>query len=185
MDSFEQLKQDIEGSVNFKMQTPRDFDRLRDMIHARIAESISSTTLKRFWNYLPNDVAPSLYTLNTLCRFIGYNCWDTYKEKHVDELESDSDPVMNRHINVEKDLTPGDKIRLLWHSKRVCDIEYMGHERFKVLSSEKTRIKAGDTFECGLIIENEPLYVDNLQQVGNKPKAYVCGKKNGVMWERI
>ena len=185
MDSYEQLKNDIERSVNFKMQTPRNFDRLRDMINTRITESISSTTLKRFWNYLPNDVAPSLYSLNILSRFIGYDSWDTYKAKHVDELESDSDPVMSRHINVVKDLMPGDIIRLLWHPNRVCDIEYLGFEKFKVLLSERTQIKVGDTFECGLIIENEPLYVDNLKQEGGKPTTYVCGKKKGVMWEFI
>ena len=185
MDNYEQLKNDIERSVNFKMQTPKDFDRLRDIINDRIAMLSSSSTLKRFWNYLPNNVAPSLHTLNTLCRFISYESWDSYKEERVKESENESNPMMGRHINVEKDLASGDQIRLLWHPERVCDIEYLGHNKFKVLSSEKTRIKSGDTFECGLIIENEPLYVDNLLQEGCEPTAYVCGKKKGVMWEII
>ena len=186
MDSYEQLKNDIEGSVNFKMQTPRDFDRLRDMIQNRTGAAISSTTLKRIWDYLPYEGVPSLYSLNSLCRFLGYDSWDTYKEKQMSEAESESDPVMSRHINVSKELSPGDKLRLLWQPGRICDIEYLGDERFKVLASEKTRIQAGSTFECGLIIENEPMYIDNLvKNDGSKPTAYVCGKKTGVMWEVI
>ena len=48
-----------------------------------------------------------------------------------------------------------------------------------------TRLKVGDTFECSLIIEGEPLYLDNLRQDGHPPIAYVCGKKSGVFFEYV
>ena len=39
-------------------------------------------------------------------------------------------------------------------------------------------LKAGDTFECSLIIEGEPLYLDHLKQDAQQTISYVCGKKN-------
>ena len=39
------------------------------------------------------------------------------------------------------------------------------------------------TFECGLIVEGEPLYLDNLRQGTRPPIAYICGKKSGVNFE--
>ena len=61
--------------------------------------------------------------------------------------------------------------------------------RFRVTDSQNTRLHEGDTFECSLIIEGEPLYLDNVkQEVDGKIRpaiAYVCGKKSGVMFEYL
>ena len=55
-------------------------------------------------------------------------------------------------------------------------------------ASERTRLQPGDTFLCNLIIEGEPLYLDQLRQAGNvqqntTPKSYVCGMDTGVWYE--
>ena len=86
---------------------------------------------------------------------------------------------------MKEDLALGDSIRLTWQPDRVCDIEYLGDLTFKVIASENTRLQPGDTFECSLIVEGEPLYLDNLIQGQQKPTAYVCGKKAGVLFEKI
>ena len=49
----------------------------------------------------------------------------------------------------------------------------------------ETRLKEGDTFECSLIIEGEPLYLDNLSQGNQQSIAYVCGKQSGVLFEYV
>ncbi|MCR5526734.1 MAG: flagellar type III secretion system pore protein FliP [Lachnospiraceae bacterium] len=56
---------------------------------------------------------------------------------------------------------------------------------FKVVESENTRLKKGDTFQFSSIIEGEPLYIDNLCQNGHEPIAYVCGMQSGVLFEII
>ena len=73
----------------------------------------------------------------------------------------------------------------MWQPERVCDVEYMGDLLFRVISSANTRIHEDDTFECSLIIEGEPLYLDNLKQGNRPPIAYVCGKKSGVLFEYL
>ena len=66
---------------------------------------------------------------------------------------------------------------------RTCDVKYLGDQCFVVTASENTRLREGDTFECSLIIEGEPLYLDNLKQGELPAIAYVCGKKTGVWFE--
>jgi len=71
----------------------------------------------------------------------------------------------------------------LWQPDRTCDVKYLGEQQFVVVASENTQLREGDTFECSLIIEGEPLYLDNLKQGELPAIAYVCGKKTGVFFE--
>jgi hypothetical protein len=84
---------------------------------------------------------------------------------------------------VAQTLNRGDRLRLIWQPDRVCDIEYLGELDFRVVASENTRLHEGDMFQYSLIIEGEPLYLDNLRQGNRPPIAYVCGKKAGVNFE--
>ena len=93
---------------------------------------------------------------------------------------------MARRIDVDEQLQPGDMIRLTWQPGRICDVEYRGDRVFCVVASQSTRLKAGDTFKCSLMIEDEPLYIDMLVTADSvTPTAYVCGKKSGIHFEPI
>ena len=97
--------------------------------------------------------------------------------------DQQSCPVMGRRLSVRDSLCIGNKLRLTWQPERVCDIEYLGDLKFRVTASKNTRLHEGDTFECSLIVEGEPLYLDNLRQGNQQPIAYVCGKKSGVRYD--
>lgn len=181
----EKLCKEIETALHRQMKTPKDFDFLKDRIYARMHILVSSTTLKRLWGYLDESVTPREKTLDVLTQFLGYRGWEEYTHQVKNQEESQSSPVMNRKISVKDDLALGDRIRLIWQPERVCDIEYLGNLTFKVVTSENTRLQAGDTFQCSLIVEGEPLYLDHLIQNQKQPTAYVCGKKSGVMFESI
>jgi hypothetical protein len=90
---------------------------------------------------------------------------------------------MNRRLSVEKELHYGEHLRLTWQPDRECDVEYLGNLTFRVVASKNTRLREDDTFECSLIVEGEPLYIDNLKQGEMPAVAYVCGKKTGVRFE--
>lgn len=77
------------------------------------------------------------------------------------------------------------RLRLTWAPERVCEIVHEGNGKFSVLHSQKTKLQAGDTFECKLFIEKEPLYLYNLTHLGQKIPAYVAGKKDGIYFEYI
>ncbi len=183
MNEIEKLRKDIEKALAHPMQTPRDFEYLSKRIYARLHIMISTTTLKRIWGYLNDGGQPRASTLNILTKFLGYHDWEEYHQNAMLPEEQQSDPIMSRKLSVTKELHKGDRIRLTWLPGRVCDIEYLGGLDFRVLASEKTRLCPGDTFQCSLIVEGEPLFLDSLIQQGKSPIAYVCGKKSGVGFE--
>ncbi len=174
---------DIETALGGKCDSPKDFDMLRERIYARLHVLVSSTTLKRLWGYLDDTVAPRTNTLDILSKFLGYRDWEEYERNALLPKEQQSSPVMGRRLSVREMLATGDRLRLTWRPDRVCDVEYLGDLQFRVVASENTRLRVDDTFECSLVIEGEPLYIDRLLQGQAPATAYVCGKKSGVTFE--
>ena len=187
IETYGQLRSDVETALNKKLCTPKDFEFLRERIYARLHVLISRTTLMRIWGYIEKDVQPRVSTLNILSQFLGYKDWESFQENAMLPKEQQSSPVMSRKLSVNSDLYIGEKLRLTWQPDRVCDVEYLGNLSFRVIASENTRIQPGNTFQCSLIVEGEPLYLDNLRKGDDsssaEPIAYVCGKKTGVNYE--
>ncbi|MBR3454604.1 MAG: hypothetical protein IKH26_04700 [Bacteroidaceae bacterium] len=179
------LKSEIETALGMAIRSPKDFDFLRERIYARLHILISRTTLMRMWGYVDEKVIPRQSTLDTLTRFLGYTDWKEYERNASLPKELQSSPVLSRRLSVLQTMIPGEQLRLTWLPDRVCDIEYQGNLKFLVTASENTRLKPGDTFEVSLIVEGEPLYLDNLRQGNRPPIAYVCGKKSGVRFEYV
>lgn len=186
---YGQLRTDIETALKKKLQTPKDFEFLRERIYARLHILVSRTTLMRLWGYVDEEVTPRKGTLDILSRFLGYQDWESYQENASLPKEQQSSPVMSRKLNVNSDLYIGERLRLTWQPDRVCDVEYLGELSFRVIASENTRILPSDTFQCSLIVEGEPLYLDNLRKGDGSSSAetiaYVCGKKTGVNFEHL
>lgn len=175
----------VERTLGRSMRTPKDFEQLSGAIHSRLGVIISRNTLRRLWGDMKDVAQPRRSTLDFVARFLGYADMDAFTVQAGKELSDTSNPVMSRRIHVSTELRKGDRLRLTWLPDRVCDIEYNGSLHFSVVASQNSKLKAGDTFLCGLVIEGEPLYLDELQR-GNEPGvAYVCGKKGGVRFEKI
>ena len=187
IETYEQLRSEVEAALKKKLCTPKDFEYLRERIYARLHILVSRTTLMRLWGYVDENVTPRKGTLDILSRFLGYKDWEGFQENASLPKEQQSSPVMSRKLSVKSDLYIGERLRLTWQPGRVCDVEYLGNLSFRVIASENTRIQPGDTFQCSLIVEGEPLYLDNLRKGDSsssaKPVAYVCGKKTGVNFE--
>ena len=72
------LRHVIEEAVDRKMKTPRDFDFLAEAIFEKLHQSLSASTLKRFWGYLPQYSTIRLSTLDLLAQFADYKDWDAF-----------------------------------------------------------------------------------------------------------
>lgn len=154
-------------------------------IFDRTGELLSRNTLRRIWGRIRGDVTPRCSTLDILSRFIGYSSYRSFMDgSQLDEGDS-STPFFGRRLSTVDGLTYGDRLRLTWQPGRVCDVEYNGSLHFRVIHSENTKLKKGDTFLCSLIIEGQPLYLDQLEQGSNPPTAYICGKQGGVRFELL
>lgn len=175
----------VEQAVGRQLRTPKDFDWLSERIYARSGELLSRNTLRRIWGNMQDGTQPRSSTLSILARFLGYADFDAFGRQSLSEGIDASSPVMNRRLAVGAGLVRGDRLRLTWLPDRVCDVVYNGSLHFSVIDSKNTRLKEGDTFLCGLIIEGEPLYIDEWQHGDMPSVAYVCGKKSGVRFERL
>ena len=184
MEQIQHLCKAIEEMMGHRMQSPKDFEQLRDSIYSRLHVLISVSTLKRVWGYLEYKSEPRQATLDALAYFLGYADYTAFCQSLTADGGQASSPVVSRHINVRDELREGDKLTLSWQPGRICHVRYLGNLQFQVVSSEKTRLKAGDYFQCSLIMEGEPLYLSNLLQQGRMATNYVCGKHGGIRFDR-
>lgn len=174
------LCQRVESAANIAAATPRQFEMLSESIRRRTGVLLSPTTLKRLWGYIDEPVTPRQSTLDVLARFCGWRDYEDFVTGHLPEVESGN--IGSRSIRAEE-LRPGARVRLFWPPARVCEIEYRGATAWEVLYSEGTRLKAGDSFRCPLIVSGEPLYLDHLAKEGSRGGVYVCGRKSGISFE--
>ncbi len=178
------LCQYVEQSLGHCIQSPRDFDMLREHIYLRLHSLVSTSTLKRLWGYTSSQSEPGRHTLDVLANFVGYGSYADFCSAAADGGAPASNPVMSRHINVATDLRMNDRITLTWAPDRQCLVRYLGNMQFQVEEAANTRLQAGDFFQCSLIVEGEPLYLANLLQPGRLATNYVCGKRGGIRFER-
>lgn len=172
------LCQTVEEAVGHPLRSPRDFSQLNDDIFMRTHEFVSASTLMRLWGYIESDIKPRVHTLNILSRFVGYRDWEDFCAADIEGRQSSV--VICRRLNVSTDLVEGQMVLLRWLPNRECLIRYLGNLYFEVEHSENTQLKKGTTFLCPLIIEGEPLYLDDVRQANIPASGYVCGKRNGV-----
>ena len=180
------LRRAIEECTGQRPQTPKDFDLLSESIYNRVGEMVSRNTLRRIWGRMSDEREPRYSTLSILAHYIGYASLEAFLTNSTGhEEEQPSSLSLSRKLSVVDGLTRGDRLRLTWNPGRVCDVEYNGSLHFRVIASKNTKLKPDDTFLCSLIIEGQPLYLDQLNQGNNPPAAYICGKQGGVRFELL
>lgn len=88
--NIQRLREAIEVVAGRRMQTPKDFDFLSEMIFDKTRQHISPTTLKRLWGYLSEPAAPRLSTLNLLAQFADYDSWEAFCKEDAEESNPSS-----------------------------------------------------------------------------------------------
>lgn len=89
---LDKCKQLIESSLNWGSSanwTNEDFENLSDNIEEKTKVRLSVSTLKRIWGRVKYDSTPTAATLNTLARFVDYENWRDFQQKH-----KPAEPVM-------------------------------------------------------------------------------------------
>lgn len=181
--TLRRLRLEVERAAGATARTPKQFDALAETIYARTGVLLSPTTLKRIWAYLREPVKPRRTTLDVLAQFCGWRDFADFDAGCRPEVESGN--VSAKAVRAGKDINIGGRIRLFWAPARVCEIEFIGGAEWRVVAAERTRLSAGDTFTCPLIVAGEPLYLDNLRHNGSRPGVYVCGRIHGITFIQL
>lgn len=181
---IDKLKEEVETMLGKKVNGPKDFSNLSEQIFNRLKIVISPTTLKRLWGYLNEGGSPRKSTLTILAQFIGYRDWNNFCNSPKDNNAVQSNLILSRKISALA-LSKGDKLKITWRPDRYCIISYNGNLNFTVLESRNAKIQTGDTFDCSIFIEGEPMYADNLIHENYKGISYIAGKKDGIRFELL
>lgn len=168
----------VEETAHITARVPRHFEMLAEAIFQRTGTLLSPTTLKRIWGYLNEPMTPRRSTLDILARFCGWTDYAGFLAGDTPEIESGT--VGSKVLRADASLPRDTCVRLMWPPSRLCVIRYQGDGKWRVESSEGTRLSPGDTFRCVMIAEGEPLYIDGLRKQGVEVGTYVCGRRSGV-----
>lgn len=177
------LRKFVEEKYGHVPRVPYDFVELSEIIGESINEKISSSTLQRIWGYAAKTYASvSLYSLEVLCKYCGFETWKDFcyylKEKGI----KDSDLIEGKAIYSE-DLEPDTILQIGWAPDRICLIKYLGNYRYLAIKCENSTMRPGDTFSCIEFILNQPAVLDKFIAVGkptDKPKRYIVGSSHGL-----
>lgn len=180
-DDIQRLKQAVEFAVGRKICTPKDYDFLEQQVVGFTEETLSASTLKRVWGYVASKSNISHYSLDVLSRVVGFENWDDFSNENNVSKDYNSQRVIRRKL-FTKALSVGDTIKVTWKPDRVITIEYIGQERFRILESINSKLKAGDTFCCLMFVDNEHLFLHKLARDEMPVSDYICGQEGGIRW---
>lgn len=179
----ELLKQEVERVFGRHLTEARDFEELSHLLLIHTRERLSPTTLKRLWGYLKHEeVQTRPQTFDVLARFVGYKDYNNFCEQseRMDEVQSGINT--EERIATER-MRRGQRLVITWRPDRKIVVKHLGDSRFEIIEAENTKLSVGDTFRCHLMIQHEPLYLDEVVHQRMPPMVYVAGQKDGVVIE--
>lgn len=159
------------------------FEKLSGLIEIKCREYVSVTTLERLWGYSTrgsNNI--SVRILDILARFTGSKDFKNFCEEVLKERCLESEMFVADDVINSNELAVGTCIRLAWLPDRICEVEYVGNNRFVVSRTENSSIRPGDSFSCIQIQKGRELYMDCFVRKGESGSCnrYVVGQLNGI-----
>lgn len=179
------LRSRVKAKVGLPLDTHFHFVQLVAELEKELREHMSETTLERVWGYSTRGYdTVSRRTLDVLSRYVGAANWDDFCELLRIECGKESDLFITKALTSQS-LAIGTRLLLGWQPDRLCEIRYLGNNRFEVLRTENSSIRPGDSFSCLLFEKGRELYLDLFQradEVGspNPDARYVVGQRNGL-----
>ena len=177
------LKREVERTVGRQLTEARDFEQLSHLLLSHTRERLSPTTLKRLWGYLKNEeVQTRPHTLDVLARFVGYKSYEDFCA-HSERLDEVQSGIKAEEKITTEGLRRGQRLIITWRPDRRIVVKHIGNGQFEIIEAENTKLSVGDTFRCHLMIQHEPLYLDEVVHQGQPAMVYVAGQKDGVVVE--
>ena len=173
------LRQRVEERFGKPLVVHADFLALVAVIEMEQRQHISESTLERVWGYSTRGYnTVSLRTLDVLSMY-GAGClW----AKFCEEVETECESVLfNVESIIAAKLSVGNRLRIGWLPNRLCDIRYLGNNRFIAEHCENSKMRKGDTFSCLQFTLGKEAVLSDFRQAGSTlEQSYAIGQKNGL-----
>ena len=173
------LRRRVEERFGKPLVVHSDFLALVAIIEMEQRQHISESTLERVWGYSTRGYdTVSLRTLDVLSMY-GAGClWTKFCEELEEECES---TLFNIESVVAAKLSVGNRLRIGWLPNRLCEVRYLGNNRFIAERCENSKMRKGDTFSCLQFSLGKEAVLSDFRQAGTTlNQSYVIGQKNGL-----
>lgn len=182
------LRERVESRFGKKLSVHADFLALVAVIEMEQRQHISESTLERVWGYSTRGYDTiSLHTLDVLAQYATGRYWDDFCRLLHAESECESELFDVERIS-SSDLSVGDRLQIGWLPDRLCEVRYLGNNRFVAERCENSKLQEGDTFSCLQFALGKEVVLTDLHQAGtpeNRLKMYLAGSKNGLTTLRL
>lgn len=176
------LRERVELRFGKTLSVHADFLALVSVIEMELRQHISESTLERVWGYSTRGYQTvSLRTLDVLSQYAEGCDWDEFCRRLHSESGDESELFNVEYISTT-DLTIGDCLQIGWLPDRLCEVRYLGENRFVAERCENSKLQVGDTFSCLQFTLGHPLTMNDLCRNNTLiGKTYVVGQKNGLI----
>ncbi len=159
--------------------------KLSEEIEYKCKEHVSVSTLERLWNYSTRNVNNiSVRILDIISRFVDAENWEHFCQEQQKNGNKESELFESKNAINCDNLKKGTLIKLGWAPDRICEIEYIGDNRFIATHTQNSSIKPGDSFKCLQMEQGRELYMDCFtrkgEEMNNNTARYVVGQSSGI-----
>ena len=167
----------LQQKVKRELRLSSDCEYLALDIESVTGEHIGVNTLKRLLGFIDDEREPRLSTLDIIARYLDFENWDAlrcFNDKSNSSFSAAEDEI--RAI----DLPQGQHIQISYLPDRLVELEYSGEERFKVLTSQNSKLQEGDELKITHIVKGYPLLVSQVWRGEADLGAFTAGKAQGI-----
>ncbi len=169
-------------NLGYRPTTPTGFNDLSRQIQQITGETLSTSSIKRIWGYVHYNKSFSPTTLNILARFNGMKDWEDFKKILRENPPTDDDSGFhNENIIETNKYSSGDRILLSWNDGKQCELECVGHMRFRVLKSENIKLKSSDIVTLHTLCIGQPVYISDIIRGDIHFNNYIGAKRGGLL----
>lgn len=175
---IQELKSLVEKRFGRRLCSTNDFESFSLLLTER-KTPVSASTLKRIWQYVNDEHAPRMSTLDILARYVGHADFVAFCRWRK-EGAGQSSAFFSAERIVASDLSIGDEVEIGWAPNRLVRLCHKGEGIFEVVSVHESKLMVGDRLPVVSFILGEPLSVPYIIRNGENTLPFVAGKNGGL-----
>lgn len=175
----EELKLLVETQYGRVLNTTTDFEEFSLHMSLKTGKNLSSSTLKRLWDYVGDSHKPRIGTLDILSQYIGHKDYASFKTWLKTSVKYNSS-FFNASQLTSNELKPGMAVEIGWSPNRRLCLRYLGDSLYEVTESDNSKLQPGDRFVAGCFIKSYPLYLPYIERNGEHTASFVAGRNGGL-----
>lgn len=169
----------VEKRFDRRPDTSTLFIALSYAIESATGQHLSTSTLKRLWGYVNDAPAPRISTLDILAQYVGDHSFRSFCNR-LKVGKEDTSAFFKTAFIAPEELAEGSLVEIGWVPDRLVQIEYLGENLFRVVSSKNSKLQVGDEFEATSLMTGYPLCLSGVLRDGKWTTPFVAGKNGGL-----